>query len=219
MNDPTSHGTDRARQSVRSTREADLVEYYNNEVPARAHRDLPATRAAARAAYVDLLSREGRTTVLEVGCGPGRDGTALQDDGLTYTGVDLAPASVEHCRAIGLDAHVASVLDLPFPDATFDAGWTMSTLLHIDNADLRPALSEICRVLRPGAPLAIGLWGAAEATEHAFEDETEFGPARFFSIRTDDQLRAELEQHGVVEEWSTWEGEPMHYQWAVLRTR
>ena len=35
----------------------------------------------------------------------------------------------------------------------------MSTLLHISDARLDQALLEIRRVLRPGAPLAVGLWG------------------------------------------------------------
>ncbi|MEI8412381.1 MULTISPECIES: class I SAM-dependent methyltransferase [unclassified Kribbella] len=56
-----------------------------------------------------------------------------------------------------LDARAASVLELPFEDRTFEAGWTMSTLLHIADEDLDDALAEIVRVLRPGAPLGIGL--------------------------------------------------------------
>ncbi|WP_410793915.1 methyltransferase domain-containing protein [Kribbella sp. C-35] len=47
--------------------------------------------------------------------------------GFTHTGVDLSPASVDACRELSLHAEVASILDLPFEDATFDAGWTMST--------------------------------------------------------------------------------------------
>jgi SAM-dependent methyltransferase len=202
----------------RAEREQDLIAYYTGELQARVDRDLTGPRVARRTAYLEQLHDEGRGTVLEIGCGPGRDGEAIAVAGFTYTGVDLSPASVEACRALGLRAEVASVLELPFADATFDAGWTMSTLLHVADEDLDQALGEIARVLRPGAPLAVGLWGDVTASEHVWEDGKGYGPGRFFSIRSDDGLRSVLEQYGEVEQWATWDDErAMHYQWAVLR--
>lgn len=202
----------------RTDREQDLIAYYTGELQARVDRDLPEPRIARRTLYLDQLHNEGRGTVLEIGCGPGRDGEAIAAAGFSYTGVDLSPASVDACRALGLHAEVASVLELPFADATFDAGWTMSTLLHVADEDLDQALREIVRVLRPGAPLAIGLWGDADGGERVWEDGKGYGPGRFFSIRSDDGLRAVLQQYGVLEQWTTWDDDRvMHYQWAVLR--
>lgn len=204
---------------TRARREADLVTYYDNEVRERAEKDLPADRVAQRGVYLELLEREGRHSVLEIGCGPGRDGVAFAAAGLAYTGVDLAPESVAYSRSLGLDAHIGSVLELPFPAATFAAGWTMSTLLHVADEDLDTALAEIVRVLHPGAPLAIGLWGGATSREERWGGRAEFGPPRFFSIRSDDAVRAALAGHGTVEEWVTWgSANTEHYQWAVLRT-
>lgn len=205
--------------SVRTQREADLVAYYDTEVRDRADRALPPRRVAQRDAFLTKLKEERLSSVLEIGSGPGRDGEAFVAAGLTYTGVDLAPESVNACRSLGLDAHVGSVLRLPFEDSAFDAGWTMSTLLHVANEDLSPALAEIVRVLRPGSPLAIGLWGDKTSSESPWSGDRDFGPPRFFSIRTDDVLREELQQHATIEQWMTWQGsESMHYQWALLRT-
>jgi SAM-dependent methyltransferase len=205
--------------SVRTRREADLAAYYNSEVRERADRPLAPRRTAQRDAFLTQLKEEGRTSVLEIGSGPGRDGEAFVAAGLTYTGVDLAPESVNACRSIGLDAHVGSVLQLPFEDAAFDAGWTMSTLLHVANEDLSAALAEIVRVLRPRSPLAIGLWGDQTVSERPWNGDRDFGPPRFFSIRTDEVLREELRQHATIEQWMTWPGDDsMHYQWALLRT-
>jgi SAM-dependent methyltransferase len=173
---------------------------------------------ARRGGYVEQLRAEGRRSVLEVGTGPGRDGTAFARAGLDYTGVDLAPASVSVCRELGLDVRVASVLDLPFADGAFDAGWTMSTLLHVADADLDAALAEIVRVLRPAAPLAVGLWGGRDLEEGPRGEPTH-GPARFFSFRSDERVRAALGRHGTIERWETWEGDSdLRYQFAVLRT-
>ncbi|MET9274501.1 class I SAM-dependent methyltransferase [Kribbella sp. NPDC003557] len=202
----------------RADREQDLITYYSGEIHARVGRDLPEPRVERRTAYLDQLRAEGRDTVLEVGCGPGRDGEAIAAAGFTYTGVDLSPASVEACRALGLHAEAASVLDLPFGDASFDAGWTMSTLLHVADQDLDQALREIVRVLRPGAPLAIGLWGDISSGEHVWDDGKGYGPGRFFSIRSDEDMQEVLGRHGDLEQWTTWnDGGAMHYQWAVLR--
>jgi SAM-dependent methyltransferase len=191
-------------------RERDLVTYYDNEVHERACRELPAERVARRASYIEQLRAEGRRSVLEVGTGPGRDGSALARAGLDYSGVDLAPASVAVCLALGLEVQVASVLDLPFADGAFESGWTMSTLLHVADADLDAALAEIVRVLRPAAPLAVGLWGGRDIEERS---------PRFFSFRSDEKVRTALGRHGTVERWETWEStSDLHYQFAVLRT-
>jgi len=124
----------------RLQRERDLVAYYDNEVQERAGREQPADRVARRGSFVEQLLAEECRSVLEVGTGPGRDGAAPARARLDYTGVDLAPASVAACRTIGLDVRVASVLDLPFADGTFDAGWTTwdgSTELHYQFAVVR----------------------------------------------------------------------------------
>ncbi|MDF8264121.1 class I SAM-dependent methyltransferase [Luteipulveratus flavus] len=203
----------------RAALESALTDYYDREAGHRHDSRLPADREEVRAEFVELLTSEGRTSVLEVGCGPGRDGVALSAAGLAYAGVDLAPESVRRCVQHGLDARVASVHALPYDDDAFDAGWTMSTLLHVPAVDLTAALTEITRVLRPGAPLAIGVWGAPVSREEHWEEDARFG-SRFFSLRSDGDLRAAVDAFGVVERWRTWPGSAdLHYQWLVLRCR
>lgn len=195
--------------------DADLVAYYDNEVRARASRQLPPERLAGRLEFLELLAREGRRSIVEVGAGGGRDGRAFASAGLDYRGVDLSPGSVETCRSFGLDVEVGSALDLPYDDASFDAGWTMSTLLHID--DLDAALSELVRVVRPGAPLAIGTWGADTDRAASWDEGNGYGQ-RYFTVRSDTTLRAALTRHGTLEAWRTHPGDGEHYQWAILRT-
>ncbi len=180
-------------------------------------RGIPEQRAADRDRFAAQLVADGRRRVLEIGCGPGVDGAAFAAAGLEWSGVDLAPASVEFCRVHGLDAHVAPVHALPFADDTFAAGWTMSVLMHIADVDIDEALAELVRVLEPGAPLAIGTWGAAATSEGPVRIEGQ--EPRFFSLRADDRWRAVLQRHGAVEQWATWPDprSDWHYQWAVLR--
>jgi SAM-dependent methyltransferase len=197
--------------------EADLAAYYDQEAGERAARDLQPRRVEHRAAFLDLLVAEGRRRVVEVGTGPGVDAGAFLARGLAVSGVDLSPEHVRLARAAGVEAYVASVLDLPFADGSFDAGWTMSTLLHVPDADLHAALAEITRVLRPGSPLAVGVWGGLDWEGHRDRDEIQ--PPRFFSLRSHERWRAALGRHGSVDEWDTWapDGTSWTYQWAMLR--
>lgn len=170
-----------------------------------------------RAQFIELLAVEGRQTVVEVGTGPGVDAQAFLALGLGVSGVDLSPEHVRRAREAGVEAYVASVLDLPFVDDSFDAGWTMSTLLHVADADVDRALAELVRVLQPEAPLAIGLWGGQDWEGTRQLDDIE--PRRFFSLRSDDRLREIVGRHGSVERFDTWTGEGTSwtYQALVLR--
>lgn len=216
--------------SDQEARRADFLAYYDAEAADRARRPVPPWRTAAQQEFLARLAEERWRTVLEVGCGPGRDGEAIAAAGLAYTGVDLSPGMVEVAQAAGLDAHVASATDLPFGDHTFDAVWSMSTLMHLDDAELEAALSEIVRVLVPGGLFAVGMWGAAELTvgtlagpaaEPAAGPSKAYGPPRYFHRRTDTMVRECLCQHGEIESWWTRPSSPgssHRYQYAVVRT-
>lgn len=212
--------------SDQEVRRADFLAYYDAEAADRARRPVPPWRVAAQQEFLARLAEERWRTVLEVGCGPGRDGEAIAAAGFAYTGVDLSPGMVEVARAAGLDAHVASATDLPFGDHTFDAVWSMSTLMHLDDAELAAALSEIVRVLVPGGLFAVGMWGAAELTvgalaDPAAEPDKTYGPPRYFHRRTDTTVRERLAEHGEIESWWTRPSSPgssHRYQYAVVRT-
>ncbi|HWC21184.1 MAG TPA: class I SAM-dependent methyltransferase [Flexivirga sp.] len=203
----------------RAEREADLRTFYDNEASSRRDNPVRPARVAHRDAFLRLLQAEGRSSVVEVGTGPGRDSIAFRDAGFAIRGIDLAPASVALCVEAGLDVQVASALELPFNTDDFDAAYTASTLLHIADDDLDTALAELVRVVRPGSPIAIGVWGALETREQRWGDPA-YGPPRFFALRSDDDLRAALARHGAVETFETWPADDdsdLHYQWAVLR--
>ena len=81
--------------------------------------------------------------------------------GCRTTSIDLTPEYTAVARAlterIGLSSlcafETASVLDMPFPDRTFDAAVTMHVAMNIEN---RPRFyGELARVLKSGAPLCV----------------------------------------------------------------
>jgi ubiquinone/menaquinone biosynthesis C-methylase UbiE len=90
--------------------------------------------------------------VLEVGCGTGLMLTRMAPIARRVTGVDLSAGMLEKARERGLNVIQADACDLPFPDASFDAAVSFKVLAHIE--DIRAALAEMCRVVRPGGIVA-----------------------------------------------------------------
>lgn len=93
--------------------------------------------------------------LLEVGCGMGFDSVEFLRRGVLVTATDLTHAAVElarrHFELEGLRpqaVRVESVLNLSFPDSTFDAVWA-NGVLHA-TGDTPRAIREVRRVLKPG---------------------------------------------------------------------
>ena len=196
--------------------EETLRRFYDVELEERASRPLGDEREHQVHEYADRCVRERREHVLEVGCGAGRDGRVIADAGLRYVGVDLSPVGARICRDAGLTACAASALALPFADDSFDAAWTMSTLMHLPGDGLPQALAELSRVLVPGGVLEVGVWGKDTAGEW-FDEH-----GRYFRHRTDDELRRLLGAVGEVTGFATWDyldEAGAHYQWARVETR
>ncbi len=203
---------------VPSPLEDELARFYDREAADGRRGDPEAGRTEHRRHFLELLAAEGRTSVVEVGLGPGRDAAAMLAAGMQVAGVDLAGEHVRLCGALGVDARRGSALALPWTDGSFDAGWTMSTLLHLPDEQIPVALDELGHVVAPGAPIAIGLWGGADLA--GYREDDRYDPPRWFRFRTDAQVLAMVDSHGTVEQFTTWqpEGDRFSYQWVVLRT-
>ncbi len=102
------------------------------------------------AAVADLV--RGRD-VLEVGCGTGLILQRLARLAHTARGVDLSEGMLAHARTRGLDVTQADATHLPFPDASFDIAVSFKVMAHVE--DVRTALAEMARVVRPGGYVAV----------------------------------------------------------------
>jgi SAM-dependent methyltransferase len=71
--------------------------------------------------------------------------------------LDINPKLVEYCRALGLDARVMDVDELPLEAASADSALLDNVLEHI--AEPQPLLGEIHRVLRLGGVFVVGVPG------------------------------------------------------------
>lgn len=110
--------------------------------------------------FADLTGK----SVLEVGLGYGTLATASMNEGARYHGLDIAAGPVEMARyragLLGYDADIrqGSILACPFDDATFDHVISIGCLHH--TGDLRLAIDEVHRVLKPGGHAVIMVYNA-----------------------------------------------------------
>jgi len=194
-----------------------LQEYYEHEAAARRRGAATGRRVEAATAFATLLVHERRTTVLDVGAGPGTDADVFVATGIDYTGVDLAVGNGVLARERGHRVIVASLADLPFRDASLTAGWSMSTLMHVPLERFDRAISGMLRPLERGAPVGIGMWGGTE--RDLMSDPDEFGARRLFSLRSADHNRELLERRGAVERFDVWDAGPdgWEYHYAIIR--
>ena len=93
---------------------------------------------------------------LEVGIGSGEN-LAYLPSGWTVHGVDIARTQLEACQrrhpAMAARLAWAEAENLPFPDATFDACWSIGGFNYY--RDHEAALREMRRVTRPGGPVVV----------------------------------------------------------------
>ena len=98
--------------------DADLAAYYDAEARAGVRGELDTMRLGIRRGFVDLMRREDRRRLVDVGSGPGRDTLAFQQGGFDTIGVDLAPANLVLMRERGAVGSAGSLYALPFADAS-----------------------------------------------------------------------------------------------------
>ena len=117
----------------------------------------------AQANNFDLEWLQGKTC-LDAGCGSGRYSVALALHGAReITAVDVSSSGLETAKENAkefdqIQFQQASVLDLPFPNESFDLVWCAGVLHHTNDFD--KGLTELTRVLKPNGKLFLLVYGA-----------------------------------------------------------
>lgn len=103
-----------------------------------------------------LSSIEGSApyTILDFGCGPGRDLRTLTDLGHVAIGLEGAPRFAEMARAhSGCEVWQQDFLRLDLPPGRFDGIFANASLFHVPSAELARVLRELSAALKPGGVL------------------------------------------------------------------
>jgi SAM-dependent methyltransferase len=104
------------------------------------------------ASWLTRLLGHGQGWCLDVACGGGRHGAAIQATGRTVVGLDVSAGQLRVARRRRLPHLVrADVTRLPVADAA--VGAAVLAYVHTDVDDIAPVFDEVARVLQPGGRL------------------------------------------------------------------
>ena len=140
------------RPTTAASRRSSTLAFYevNCESYADATISLDTSNAIAR--FAARVTPRG--TVLDAGCGSGRDLLRLQAAGLSPIGLDISPKLVEIARRnSGLPVVEGDLRSPPFPNGSFDGIWAMASLLHVELRDIGETIAGLTALLRPAGIL------------------------------------------------------------------
>lgn len=105
-------------------------------------------------ALLDAIEAPAPYTILDLGCGPGRDLKTFSTLGHHAIGLDGCPRFVEMARAFsGCEVWHQDFLHLQLPDEMFDGIFANATLFHVPRELLPRVLAELRAALKPGGVL------------------------------------------------------------------
>jgi len=93
-------------------------------------------------------------TILDLGCGPGRDLKTFTALGHTAIGLDGSERFAEMARAYsGCEVWQQNFLHLDLPEEKFDGIYANASLFHVPSAELSAVLEKLNNTLKPGGVL------------------------------------------------------------------
>ncbi|MFI7119859.1 class I SAM-dependent methyltransferase [Amycolatopsis sp. NPDC049868] len=137
------------------------------------------------------------SSVLDLGCGSGRDAEYLIGRGATVVAGDLSEELLRHtrCRCAVAGAVLCDLLTLPLAGGVFDGVWACASVLHLPSETHPHVFSEIHRVLTPGGVTAISL---KEGDGEGWARSDRMPSPRWFSLRRPEAVVDELAAAGFV---------------------
>jgi len=99
-----------------------------------------------------------RSSILDVGCGPGQDAKAFSDAGHDVTGIDLSEKMIANAmkRAPKAKFLRMDVEKLDF-EMKFDAMWAAFVLVHLERNKIPPVIRKFHELLKPNGILFLGM--------------------------------------------------------------
>ena len=125
--------------------------------------------------FAKIMKAHKTASVLEIGCGNGRDSIHFAKSGFDVSSIDIVPKAIELAKKnakkskVDIAFEVANVEKLPFDDVSFGAAFSLS-VLH--STDLKKSLPEVHRVLEIGAVAFIHIYGDTQFENGKANEDT-----------------------------------------------
>ncbi|MCR4717637.1 MAG: class I SAM-dependent methyltransferase [Lachnospiraceae bacterium] len=174
----------------------DSVDYYNKYANAYFDTTVALDMSDVLERFIDML--EPNATVLDLGCGSGRDSKILIENNFEVTLLDASSELAELADIYtGVEPLVMDMRDMDF-DSVFDGIWACASLLHLPKDDMKDMLRKISDALKEGG---ICYLSVKKGDFEGFRQE------RYYSDYEPLELKMLLEDVGSFEDIEIWENE------------
>lgn len=132
------------------------IDWYNENAKEYEKRSANAINEKEIEEFCSYLPK--KASVLDAGCGFGRDSKAFFDRGYKITGIDLSSGLLKIAKEKypQINFVKGNLLSLPFKDESFNGVWAHASLVHFDeDSQIKKALDEFNRVLKPNGILHV----------------------------------------------------------------
>jgi len=151
-------------------------------------------------AFLEMLPDIRGCEGLDIGCGEGHNTRLLAKKGARINAIDVSEIFIRHAmdaearEPLGIAYHVASAVELPFPDRRFDFATGFMSFMDIPETDR--VFGEAYRVLRPGGFLQFSISHPCFFPPHRRNLRNDKGIT--YAIEVGDYFR---DMNGEIEEW------------------
>ncbi len=171
----------------------DSIEYYEKNAALFFDGTVSVDMSPLYQRFLPLVPDSG--SILDAGCGSGRDSRAFLDKGYCVTAFDASETlCVLASEQLSQTVECARFEEIEWQNE-FDAVWACASLLHVPETELPMSLSKLIRALKRG--------GVMYCSFKLGEGERE-QDGRFFTDMTEDRIRKlihEISPDASVETW------------------
>lgn len=161
-------------------------------------------------AFLEKLPDITNLKGLDIGCGEGHNTRLLAQRGAQVSAIDISEVFIQHAKETEADSplnihyQLASAVDLPFAENTFDFATAFMSFMDIPETE--KVLKEAFRVLKKGGFLQFSISHPCFDTPHRKNLRNADG--KTYAIEVGDYFK---NQHGDLSEW-TFSALPEKYQ-------
>lgn len=169
------------------------LEYYSRQADAFFHDTAHVSFSDAQNRFLALLPEHA--SILDLGCGSGRDALAFAQQGLQVEAADGCAAMAERAaQLLGQPVKVMLFEDLDAKER-YDGIWACASLLHVPSASLPQILGRIENALKPGGVLYCSFkYGGFEGIRNG----------RYFTDLDETRLKSLIRQSDCLQMTDLW---------------
>ena len=120
-----------------------IIEAYNNHAAERDEKPIEGKSLAHVTEAIDILHKEKKRTILEIGSGPGKAALLLKNAGFEIDCIDNSEKMIQLVKRKGINAMLLDCCELKRISKKYDAIYSINCFLHVPKSDFEIILPQV----------------------------------------------------------------------------